>query len=81
MATQLGLFKRNPVCAAYQSLRERIRASGGAGILYDSFRQAGGINGFACRPRNILNVTQAGHWRVTVEAASPTVGMALLSVG
>ena len=66
---------------ASQVLGERIRASGGAGILYDSIRHAGGINIFACRPRNILNVTQADHWRVTVEAGSPRVGMARLSVG
>lgn len=67
--------------AASQALGERIRASGGAGILYDSIRHAGGINVFACRPRNILNVTQADHWRLTVEAASPRAGMARLSGG
>ena len=46
MATQLGLFKRNSVCAAYEPLGERMRASGGAGILYDSIRHAGGIKVF-----------------------------------
>jgi hypothetical protein len=80
MDTQLGLFKTNSVCAASQPLGERIRAAGGAGIVYDSIRHAGGSNVFACRPRNILNVAQADHWRVTVEAGAPSVGMARLSV-
>jgi RES domain-containing protein len=64
---------------ASQALGESIRASGGAGIIYDSVRHLGGINIVAHRPRNILKVTQADHWRLTVEAASPRIGMTRLS--
>jgi hypothetical protein len=65
--------------AASQALGEGIRASGGAGIIYDSVRHARGINIVAYRPRNILKVTQADHWRLTVEAASPRIELTKLN--
>ncbi|MBO1075492.1 RES family NAD+ phosphorylase [Roseomonas marmotae] len=64
--------------AASQALGEGIRASGGAGIIYNSVRHAGGVNIAALRPRNILRVTQADHWRLSVEAASPRIRLARL---
>ncbi|WP_424140229.1 RES family NAD+ phosphorylase [Roseomonas chloroacetimidivorans] len=65
--------------AASQSLGERIRASGGAGIIYDSVRHAGGTNIVAHRPRNILQVTQTDHWLLTVQAASSQISLKKLS--
>ncbi|MBR0641658.1 RES family NAD+ phosphorylase [Plastoroseomonas hellenica] len=61
--------------AASQVLGEAVRASGGAGILYDSVRHQGGTNIVAHRPRNILNIAQADHWDVAVEAATPRVAL------
>ncbi|MBR0666419.1 RES family NAD+ phosphorylase [Roseomonas hellenica] len=61
--------------AASQALGEAVRASGGAGILYDSVRHQGGTNIVAHRPRNILNIAQADHWDVAVEAATPRVAL------
>ena len=66
--------------AASQVLGEGIRASGEAGIIYDSVRHIGGVNIVAHRPRNVLQVTQTDHWRLTVEAASPRIEMARLTV-
>jgi hypothetical protein len=64
--------------AASQSLGESIRASGGAGIIYDSVRHTGGVNIVAYRPQNILKVTQADHWRLTVGAASSRISLTRL---
>jgi hypothetical protein len=51
--------------AAGQVFGERVwQSSDRAGISYDSVRDPGGW-AFACfRPSQILDVTQAGHWRV-----------------
>jgi hypothetical protein len=65
--------------AASQALGESIQASGGAGIIYDSVRHAGGVNVVAHRPRNILDVTQTDRWRLTIQAASPKVTLEKLS--
>jgi hypothetical protein len=59
--------------AAGQVLGEAVRAAGGAGLLYDSLRHRGGTSIVAYRPRHILRVTQAAHWRLTVTSASPRV--------
>jgi len=53
---------------ASQILGERIRAAGGAGVIFDSLRHAGGINVVAYRPRNVLDVTQTAHYGLTVQA-------------
>jgi hypothetical protein len=61
--------------AASQPFGEGVRASGGAGILYDSVRHAGGINVVAHRPGNIHDVIQADHWELSVQAATSRVGL------
>ncbi|MFC7556140.1 hypothetical protein ACFQU7_33755 [Pseudoroseomonas wenyumeiae] len=42
-------------------------------------RHAGGTNIVAHRPRNILQVTQADHWLLAVQAASPRISLKRLS--
>lgn len=59
--------------AASQPFGEAVRASGGAGILFDSIRHAGGENVVAHRPRNVTDVTQADHFEIIVEAGSPRI--------
>ncbi len=59
--------------AASQAFGERVRASGGPGILYDSVRCAGGQSVVAFRPRMIVEVTQAGHFEVSVQATEPRI--------
>lgn len=66
--------------AASQILGESVRASGGAGILYDSLRHAGGVAIVAHRPRNVLDVVQADHYEVSVEAASKRIVVKKLTV-
>jgi hypothetical protein len=66
--------------AASRILGEGIRATGGAGILYDSLRHRGGINIVAYRPRNILTVTQTDHWRLIVEAHASRIRLMKLPV-
>ena len=65
--------------AASQTFGERVRSSGGAGIIYDSVRHIGGVNVVGYRPQQILNVTQTNHWRIGVEAASPRIHMERLT--
>jgi RES domain len=50
--------------AASQVLGEQIRASGGAGIVYDSVRRQGGVNVVALRPTNVQDVVQADHFEI-----------------
>ncbi|MFC3124442.1 RES family NAD+ phosphorylase [Pseudoroseomonas globiformis] len=63
-----------------QALGEGVRSSGGAGIIYDSLRHLGGVNIVAHRPSNILQVKQADHWQMAVQAASPRIEMVKLTV-
>ncbi|EEZ33854.1 RES domain protein [Brucella sp. NF 2653] len=56
--------------AASQRFGEEMRATGENGILFDSLRHEGGINAVAFRPSQILEVTQADHYEITVEASS-----------
>ncbi|MBY3612609.1 RES family NAD+ phosphorylase [Rhizobium bangladeshense] len=65
--------------AASQVLGEQVRASGGAGILYDSVRLRGGVNVAAHRPRNIRDVVQADHFEITVFAADRRIDVRKLS--
>lgn len=58
---------------ASQALGESIRAAGGAGLVYDSLRHAGGVNVVAHRPRNVLDVVQADHYELTVESGRPRI--------
>lgn len=55
---------------ASQAFGERLRAEGGAGIVYDSLRHRGGTNVVAYRPRNLLDVAVGSH----LEVMAPVVG-------
>jgi hypothetical protein len=64
---------------ASQRLGEDIRASGGAGLLYDSLRRRTGINVVAHRPRNIVDIVQTDHFEITVQATARTIDVRQLS--
>ena len=64
---------------ASQKLGEDIRASGRAGLLYDSLRRRDGINVVAHRPRNIVDILQTDHFEITVQAAARTIDVRQLS--
>ncbi len=66
--------------AAGQMMGETVRASGRAGILYDSLRHAGGVNVVAYRPRLVTEVTQGDHFEVRVEAAARRIEARRLAV-
>jgi len=61
------------IYAASQAPGESIRSSGGAGIIYDSVRHQGGTNVVAYRPRNVLDVIQTDHFRITVDVHLPRI--------
>jgi hypothetical protein len=67
--------------AASQEFGEAVRAGDAAGILYGSLRHAGGVNIVAYRPRLILDVTQAEHVEITVEASEQRIVVKRLSAG
>ena len=62
-----------------QKLGEDIRASGGAGLLYDSLRRQTGVSVVAHRPRNITEIVQTDHFEITVLATSRTIDVRKLS--
>ncbi|MBD0415320.1 RES family NAD+ phosphorylase [Oryzicola mucosus] len=64
---------------ASQRFGEAVRADGDDGILFDSVRLADGINAVAYRPSKILNVLQADHYEITVQAASKQIHARLLT--
>lgn len=64
--------------AASQAFGEAVRASGRAGILYGSVRLTGGVNAAAYRPSLVLDVVQAEHYRVEVEAKGRRIAVARL---
>jgi hypothetical protein len=64
---------------ASQKLGEDIRASGDAGLLYDSLRRRNGINVVAHRPRNIVDILQTDHFEITVQATARTIDVRQLS--
>jgi hypothetical protein len=65
---------------AAQKLGEEVRASGGAGLLYDSLRRRTGNNVVAHRPRNITEIVQTDHFEITVQATSRMIDVRKLSV-
>jgi hypothetical protein len=65
---------------ASQKLGEEVRASGGAGLLYDSLRRRGGANVVAHRPRNIADIVQTDHFEITVLAPSRVIDVRKLSL-
>lgn len=58
---------------AGQAFGEALRAAGEDGIVYDSVRHRGGTNVCAYRPSKVLQVTQAAHYDIEVEAAGRRV--------
>ena len=59
--------------AASQMFGESLRDAGGAGAIFDSLRHTGGTNVAVHRPRNILDVTQADHFALTVQAGETLI--------
>src|ERR1700738_3401731 len=47
---------------ASQKLGEDVRASGGAGLLYESLRRQTGVYAVAHRPRNITDIVRRDHF-------------------
>lgn len=64
---------------ASQKFGEELRASGGAGILYDSLRRQTGINVVALRTHNITDIVQADHFEIAVSATSRMIEVRKLS--
>jgi hypothetical protein len=64
---------------AAQKLGEQVRASGGAGLLYDSLRRRAGGNVVAHRPGNITDIVQTDHFEITVLATSRMIDVRRLS--
>jgi hypothetical protein len=64
---------------ASQKLGEDVRASGGAGLIYDSLRRRAGSNAVAHRPRNVVDIAQTDHFEITVLATSRTIDVRKLS--
>jgi hypothetical protein len=64
---------------APQKLGEDVRASGGAGLLYDSLRRRVGTDVVAHRPRNIVEIVQTDHFEIAVSAASRVIDVRKLS--
>lgn len=78
-ATRAAVYASNSYDAS-QKFGEEVRASGGAGLLYDSLRRRGGINVVSHRPRNITDIVQADHFEITVMAATRVIDVRKLSV-
>ena len=64
---------------ASQRLGEEVRASGGAGLLYNSLRRPTGSNVVAHRPRNITDIVQTDHFEIAVSSASRTIEIRKMS--
>lgn len=65
--------------AASQAFGEKLRADNEDGIMFSSLRRARGVNAVAYRPRKILAVTQADHFRITVTSAPRKIDVERLS--
>ena len=66
--------------AVSQRFGEAVRAGDGDGILFASVRLAGGENVAAYRPRNVLDVTQADHFEIVVQAEARRMRVERLTV-
>jgi hypothetical protein len=62
-----------------QRLGEKVRAEGGAGLLYDSLRRRTGSNVVAHRPRNITDIVQTDHFEIAVSAIARMIEIRKLS--
>lgn len=76
-STMADLYRSDSYVAS-QSFGETIRASGEAGIIYDSVRLRGGINSAAFRPSLVLDVMQADHFEISVAAYSKRIDVRTL---
>jgi hypothetical protein len=65
---------------ASQKFGEEVRASGGAGLLYDSLQRRTSVNVVAHRPRNITDIVQTDHFEISVQATSRTIDVRKLSL-
>jgi hypothetical protein len=65
---------------ASQKLGEQVRASGGAGLVYDSLRRRSGVNVVAHWPRNITDIVQTDHFEIAVAPASRTIDIRKLTM-
>lgn len=65
--------------AASQPFGEQVRASGGAGLIYDSVRLVNGTNVVAHRPRNITEILQTDHYEITVQAGIRSIDVRRLT--
>jgi hypothetical protein len=63
-----------------QKFGEKVRASGGAGLLYDSLRRRNNSNVVAHRPHNITDIVQMVHFEITVLATSRMIDVRKLSL-
>jgi hypothetical protein len=77
-ATRPELYASDRYDAA-QKLGEQLRASGGAGLIYDSLRRRTGSNVVAHRPRNITDIVQTDHFEITVMATARVIDVRRLS--
>ena len=77
-ATRPDVYARDRYDAS-QKLGEGVRASGEAGLLYDSLRRRTGVNVVAHRPRNITDIVQTDHFEISVLATSRTMEVRKLS--
>lgn len=64
---------------ASQTFGEAERAAGRDGIVFDSVRHRGGVNAAAFRPSKILDVVQAEHFEISVEAAERRIEVRYLA--
>jgi len=78
-ATRTDIYASNRYDAS-QKFGEEVRASGGAGLLYDSLRRRTGVNVVAHRPRNITDIVQTDHFEITVMATSRVIDVRKLSL-
>ena len=78
-ATRSDVYASNRYDAS-QKFGEEVRASGGAGLLYDSLRRRTGVNVVAHRPRNIMDIVQTDHFEITVLATSRVIDVRKLSL-
>jgi hypothetical protein len=64
---------RYPPISAFESLR----ASGGAGILYDSVRHVGGTNAVALQPKNVRDAVMGTHYEITAPGSGKVIARTL----
>ncbi|MGV3491096.1 MAG: RES family NAD+ phosphorylase [Devosia sp.] len=62
-----------------QAFGEMQRVAGEDGVVYDSVRYRGGVNACAYRPSKVLEVVQAEHFEIAVEAEGRRIEARVLS--